>query len=113
MRFLLLIGGEKSAAGPSSKEICEGADGRAWVEEMKRRGAYSSGDLLRPPDEAATVRVREGQVLVSDGPYAETKEQVGGLTVLECASLDEAIELASTHPSARLGMIEVRPLWET
>src|SRR5262245_46844978 len=111
MRFLLLIGGDHTD-GPDSREICESPDGRAWVAEMRRRGAYRSGELLRPPEEAASVRVRDGQVLVSDGPYAETKEQVGGFTILECAGLEEAVELASTHPAARGGTIEVRPVWE-
>lgn len=111
MRFLLLIGGDH-AAGPSSKEICESPEARAWIADMERRGLLRSGELLRPPSEAATVRVRDGEVLVSDGPFAETKEQVGGINVLECASLDEAVEAAAAHPSARYGTIEVRPVWE-
>jgi len=58
------------------------------------------------------VRVRSGEVLVADGPFAETKEQIGGLDLVECADLDEAIEVASKHPVARFGSIEVRPFWE-
>jgi hypothetical protein len=111
MRFLLLIGGEPRP-GTSSKDVCESPAGEAWVAEMERRGMFASGELLRPPGDAATVRVRNGEVLVSDGPFAETKEQVGGITVLECASLDEAVEAASTHPSAQDGVIEVRPIWD-
>ena len=73
---------------------------------------WVGGDLLRPADEATTVRVRGGDLLVSDGPFAETKEQVGGYTVLECADLDEAIEAAAGHPSAQFGLIEIRPIWQ-
>jgi hypothetical protein len=58
------------------------------------------------------VRVRDDELLVSDGPFAETKEQVGGYDLIECAGLDQAIEVASRHPTARLGTIEVRPVWE-
>ena len=69
------------------------------------------GDRLRPVADATSVRVRGGEVLLSDGPYAETKEQVGGYDVIECADLDEAIEVASKHPVARFGTVEVRPFW--
>jgi hypothetical protein len=82
-----------------------------WVEEMDRRGVRLTGDRLRPPSDATTVRVRDGEVLVTDGPYAETKEQMGGFDIIECADLDEAIEVAAAHPMARHGMIEVRPFW--
>jgi hypothetical protein len=67
---------------------------------------------LRPAEDATTVRVREEEVLLSDGPFAETKEQIAGYDIIECENLDEAIEVASRHPVARFGSIEVRPLWE-
>jgi len=67
---------------------------------------------LRPGSDATTVRVREEEVLLSDGPFAETKEQIAGYGIIECENLDEAIEVASRHPVARFGSIEVRPLWE-
>jgi hypothetical protein len=67
---------------------------------------------LRPAEDATTVRVREEEVLLSDGPFAETKEQMAGYDIIECENLDEAIEVASRHPVARFGSIEVRPLWE-
>jgi hypothetical protein len=86
-------------------------DVEPWVREMDRRGVRLLGDRLCPPSDATTVRVRAGEVLVTDGPYAETKEQMGGFDVIECADLDEAIEVASSHPMARFGMIEVRPFW--
>ena len=79
---------------------------------MQRRGVLQGGAGLRPPNEATTVRVRDEQVLLSDGPFAETKEQIGGYFVVDCKDLDEAIEVASKIPHARVGSIEVRPIWE-
>jgi hypothetical protein len=111
VRYLLLIGGEDDGSGRTSLEVCSEDDSRAWVEEMTRRGVFVSGEVLRPASDATTVRVRDGEVLLADGPFAETKEQVGGITVIECADLDEALEAAASHPVARVGMIEVRPVW--
>jgi hypothetical protein len=82
-----------------------------WVAEMDGRGVRLYGSELEPPGSARTVRVREKQAIVTDGPFAETKEQIAGFDVLECADLDEAIEVASRHPMARLGILEVRPFW--
>jgi hypothetical protein len=84
----------------------------AWVQEMDARGVRKFGSRLRPVSDATTVQVRDGEVLLSDGPFAETKEQIGGFDLLECEDLDEAIEVASKHPGAKFGTIEVRPLWE-
>jgi hypothetical protein len=84
----------------------------AWAEEMDARGVRQFGSRLRPISDATTVRVRGGEVVLSDGPFAETKEQMGGFDLIECKDLDEAIEVASKHPAAKFGTIEVRPLWE-
>jgi hypothetical protein len=84
----------------------------AFGEEMGRRGVLQGGERLRPTTDATTVRVRDGEVLTSDGPFAETKEQIGGYFVVDCKDLDEAIEVASKIPGARHGTIEVRPIWE-
>jgi hypothetical protein len=84
----------------------------AWVEEMDGRGVRQLGSRLRPVSDATTVQVRGGEVLLSDGPFTETKEQIGGFDLIECKDLDEAIEVASKHPGAKFGTIEVRPLWE-
>lgn len=84
----------------------------AWIAEMERRGAVTEGARLRPAEEARTVRVRNGETLWTHGPYAELQEQVGGYDVIEAADLDEAIEIASKHPWASFGAIEVRPLWQ-
>jgi hypothetical protein len=81
----------------------------AWDDETSARGVKLAGGRLQVPDTARTVRVRDEQVLVTDGPFAETKEQVAGLNVLTCPSLTEAVEIASQHPTARIGTVEVRP----
>jgi hypothetical protein len=79
---------------------------------MRRRGVLKQSVGLRPPTDATTLRVRGDQVLLSDGPFAETKDQIGGYSLIECADLDEAIEVASKHPWAEIGQIELRPLIE-
>ena len=80
-----------------------------WVAEMDGRGIRLFGSALEPVTAARTVRVREAEILVTDGPFAETKEQIAGFDVLECANLDDAIEAAAKHPMARVGVLEVRP----
>jgi hypothetical protein len=109
MKYLLLICTE----GPFDPDDYEPAelDAQPWVDEMTRRGVRETGFRTRPPSDATTVRVRGDETLVTDGPFAETKEQMGGFDVIECADLDEAIEIAAKHPMARLGMVEVRPCW--
>jgi hypothetical protein len=82
----------------------------AWVREMEATGVKQYGGHLRPVGDAVTVRVRGGEVLVSDGPFAETKEQIAGFDLLECADLDEAARLAARHPTTRIGTFELRPL---
>ena len=85
----------------------------AWVDEMEGRGILlPGGHELRPVSDARTVRIRRDQVLVSDGPFTETKEHIGGFDILECASLDEALEVAGKHPVARFGAIDLRPFWQ-
>lgn len=82
-----------------------------WIDEMTRRGVSVMGERLRPVEDATTVRVRGGQLIVTDGPYIEAKEWIAGFDVLECRDLDEAIEVASKHPMARFGTLELRPFW--
>ena len=84
----------------------------AWVDDVDGRGIRKAGDRLRPATDATTVRVRDDEVLISDGPFAETKEQICGYDLLECQNLDEAIEVAARHPMAKYGLIEVRPVWK-
>jgi len=82
----------------------------SWLFEMEGRGVLLHGDRLRNVSDATTVQVRSQELLVSDGPFAETKEQIAGYDVIDCADLDEAIEVASKHPTAWYGTIEVRPI---
>src|ERR1700716_2085492 len=77
------------------------AEYMAFGEEMGRRGVLQGGERLRPTTDATTVRVRDGEVLTSDGPFAETKEQVGGFYIVDCKDLDEAIQIAAKIPGAR------------
>jgi hypothetical protein len=86
-------------------------DVEQWAREMDAKGIRLTGNRTRSASDATTVRVRERQVLLTDGPYAETREQMAGFDILECADLDEAIEVASKHPMAWAGMIELRPFW--
>jgi hypothetical protein len=80
-----------------------------WVAEMSSRGVRLFGSELEPTGSARTVRGKDPGAIVTDGPFAETKEQIAGFDVLECADLDEAIEVAARHPMARAGLVEVRP----
>ena len=111
MRYMLMICDDESSV-KDVEEMRSDPEGFAWFEEMNRRGLLRGGARLRPSDDATTVRVRDGEVLLSDGPFAESKEQMGGYNLIECADLDEAIEVAARHPVSRYGSIEVRPLWE-
>jgi hypothetical protein len=82
----------------------------AWVAENDSRGRRLQGSELAPPSAATTVRVRKGELLLTDGPFAETQEVIVGFDLLECADLDEAVEVARNHPMARHGRLELRPL---
>ena len=79
---------------------------------MAERGVLQGGERLRLTSDATTVRVRNGEVLATDGPFAETKEQLAGYFLVDCKDLDEAIEVAAQIPGARTARIEVRPIWE-
>ena len=85
---------------------------REWLAETDARGVYVDGSRLQPARIAKTVRVRGGELLVTDGPFAETKELVAGYDILDCAHLDEALEIAARHVTAIIGSIEVRPVLE-
>jgi hypothetical protein len=82
-----------------------------WVDDLAARGIWKIGDQLAPPRRGRAVRVRDGKTIVTDGPFAETKEAIGGFDLIDCGSLEEAIEIAASHPMAEAGTIEVRPLW--
>jgi len=109
MRYLLMIAGEEGTTSPDPK-VTE-AYGE-WAKEAAERGILHGGERLRPTTDATTVRVRNGETLTTDGPFAETKEQLGGYFLVDCKDLDEAIMAAAKLPGARTGSIEVRPIWE-
>jgi hypothetical protein len=107
VRYLMLVCADVEAEAYRADED----NIRDWVAQLEARRARVVGDRLRPQSEAFSVAVRKGRVVVRDGPYAETKELIGGFDVIDCASREEAVELASRHPMARFGRIELRPTW--
>jgi hypothetical protein len=113
VRYLLLIYGDEKAFNGMSREQIDATLGEfekysAWLVE---KGWMRAGDQLADTDQATTVRQTDGKALATDGPFAETKEQLGGYYIVECANLDEAIEAAGRIPSlAAGGSVEVRPL---
>jgi hypothetical protein len=114
MKYLLLVcwDAEKmnSQTEPDPSDTPE-EDSFPWLDDVQARGIWVTGDRLASPRRARSVRVRDGKPMVTDGPYAETKEAIGGFDIIECGSLDEAVEIAAGHPAAEIGTIEVRPLW--
>jgi hypothetical protein len=82
----------------------------SWAEEMQARGVRLQGDVLGSPDEARTVRVRNGEVQSTLGVFAATRETISGFNILECRDMNEAIEVSTKHPIARFGSIEIRPI---
>ena len=114
MRYAMLICTEESveaAMSPAEGEA-QFAGYMKFGEEMTKRGVLTGGERLRPTTDATTVRVRNGEVVTSDGPFAETKEQIAGFYLVDAKDLDEAIEIAAQIPGAKSGSIEVRPVWE-
>jgi hypothetical protein len=109
MKYMMLICTDDSSglSRPERAEIPAATE--AWVKDMDGSGIRLVGDLLRAPGDATTVRVRNAQVLLADGPFAETKEQIAGFGIIECEDLDQALDVAAKHPVARFGLIEVRP----
>jgi hypothetical protein len=114
MRYLLLICTDESQDLVMTPDEASARMAKygAFGEEMGRRGVLEGGARLRPTGDATTVRVRDGEVVTFDGPFAETKEQMGGYYVVNCKDLDEAIEVAAKLPGAAEGCIEVRPIWD-
>jgi hypothetical protein len=114
MKYLLLIYTPESVEASMPKEAAEAymAGYFAFTKETRDRGLYVGGEALQPTTTATTVRLRDGQCLVTDGPFAETKEQLGGYYLLDCKDLDEAIEMAAKIPGAAHGSIEIRPILE-
>jgi hypothetical protein len=114
MRYALLIYASEQDWANQSEEQAQQQfqDYMAFTKDIVDRGIMRSGEALQPTATATTVRVRDGETLSTDGPFAETKEQLGGFYVVEAKDLDEAIELAARIPDVRNGSIEVRPIME-
>jgi len=113
MRYMILLYGATTTYATQTPEelSAEYQEYMVFGEEARKRGVNPDvGDALQPPNTATTVRVREGKTLITDGPYAETKEMLGGYYILDCKDLDQAIELAALIPGAKNGMIEIRPV---
>jgi hypothetical protein len=114
MKYLLLVcwdGKNMDAQKEPDPADPPDEEGFPWLDDLQARGSWVTGDQLAPPRRARSVRVRDGKRMVTDGPFAETKEAVGGFDLIECGSLEEAVEIAAAHPVAQMGTIEVRPLW--
>jgi hypothetical protein len=112
MRYMLLLFDcdQPKPGEPGFEEAL--ARVNAYNEELHRRGVFVSGDPLRPAATATTVRVRDGQTLITDGPYTETHELLGGYYVWDCKDLDEVLELVAACPFAAVGSVEIRPVAE-
>jgi hypothetical protein len=107
MRFLMLVCSDTVPVDPPAGP---GGDVEEWVSTMDGRGLRITGDALAPAGEAAVVRVRGGKVMVTDGPFLETKEVLGGFDLLECRDMAEAVEVAAAHPFATRGVMEIRAI---
>ncbi len=112
MQYALLIYNDESGFANVSEDDGKKMMGEyfAYTESLRGAGAMQAGEGLQPTQAATTVRVRDGETLTTDGPFAETKEQLGGFYLIDVASLDEALEWAAKIPGARTGSIEVRPV---
>lgn len=112
MRYVLMLYGNEADYATVSQERREADLARhyAFFNEVQSRKVLAGGEALQPVSTATTVRVRSGKIMTTDGPFSETKEQLGGFYILECRDLDEAIELAAKIPGADFGSIEIRPV---
>lgn len=107
MEYMLFI-----ATDPEAEKYDPAEDNiEEWVTDLEKRGAHKHGDRLRPIEDATTVRRRGGELIVTDGPFTESKEWIAGYDIIEAADLDEAIAIAGAHPMARFGRVEIRPTW--
>ena len=108
MKYLMLVATDPDHTAADAEAA---PDVNEWFAEVTALGAWLSGDRLRPVDQATTVRVRAGDLLVTDGPFIESKEWIAGFDVLDCPNLEQAIKIAAKHPMAYTGRLELRPIW--
>ncbi len=110
MKYMMFIVADPDAAAeaqPMEEELTI----EEWLDDVEGRGKRLDGDRLRPVSDATTVRFSRGKLLVTDGPFTESKEWIAGFDILECDNLDEAIAIAARHPQANGGKLEIRPFW--
>jgi hypothetical protein len=114
MKYLCLVYNDEEALGamPEGEFWAFSDEHVALDEELKKSGHSIVAEALQPVHTAMTVRVRDGKLSITDGPFAETKEQLGGIYLIEAGNMDEAIQVAARIPAAQIGSIEVRPVWE-
>jgi hypothetical protein len=114
MKYLCLIYDEESTIAKMSKSEADAFMGEyfSFTEDIRKSGHYVAGEALQPVQTATSVRIRNGKLSTTDGPFAETKEQLGGFYLITARDLNDAIQVASRIPSARYGTIEVRPVME-
>jgi hypothetical protein len=112
MKYMLLFWVDESGEITPDEDADQMVAVKSWVEDMAERGITLSGGALRSAREAKIARVRDGELLITDGPFAETKEQIGGYVVIDCSDLDAALRVAASHPLARTAQVEVRPFWD-
>lgn len=113
MRYLLLIyNTEPMESVPDEATAGEFEAYNAFTSMIRERGQFEAGEALQPTSTATTVRVENGRTITTDGPFAETKEQLGGFYLVDCRDIDEAIDLAARIPGATHGSIEIRPIWD-
>ena len=112
MKYLCLIYDEEQKLDAMSKSESDAFMGEyfAFTEGIRESGQYVAGEALQPVQTATTVRIRNGRVSTTDGPFAETKEQLGGFYLIEARDLNDALQVAARIPSARTGSVEVRPV---
>ena len=112
MKYLCLIYDDEKKAVTMSKSDLDAlmTDYYAFTEDIKKSGHYLAGEALKPVQTATSVRLRNGKLSTTDGPFAETKEQLGGFYMIDATDLNEAIQIAAKIPSAKTGTIEVRPV---
>ena len=107
MRYLLLISADEDRAATATGET---GDFPAWLADLRQRGVLEVHAGLHASPNATTVRVRGEEVLLTDGPFIEGREQIGGFALIDCRDLDEAIEIAAAHPASAFGQVEIRPV---
>jgi hypothetical protein len=112
MRYLMLVCVDESVVLPPEEEARMPGRTQRWAQDVDSREVRVIGSRIQPVSDATTVRVRDGAVQVADGAFADTREQIAGFDVIECANLDEAIEVAARHPVAPHGVLELRPFWQ-